>query len=204
MTQQVDVAASDETEPLNPRQMAFARYLGIAIAKGGTDRELVEAYKEAGYSGENYEHARGNARRLAADPRVKAIAEKACQDELEVIGLRIGYLQGKALEMLHASPTKIYRVIQLYEAAKRKHGVGEVIPEELAELEELLDKTTWPLNEFKIDKDGIISIKLPDKKGLIEMLAKQLGHGKDDSSVNIGLTLEQIIAQSMTAKEDAA
>jgi hypothetical protein len=193
---QTELEADNSEKPLSPQQLAFARYLGIAIAKGGRDAELVEAYVAAGYAAN-----RGNARRLAADPRVKAIAEKACADELEVIGLRIGYLQAKALELLHASPTEIFRAIKLHQAAQFNPDISA---EKKAELDLVLDKITWPLTEFKIDKDGVIAIKLPDKKALIEMLAKQLGVGKDDNSVNVGVTLEALVAQSLQAKERAA
>ena len=74
------------------------------MARG--DRDFTAAYAAAGYAPN-----RGNAARLAADPRVRAIAEKACEDALRLAGIHIGYLQAKALELLHASPTKIHRTI---------------------------------------------------------------------------------------------
>jgi hypothetical protein len=186
---------SDPNAPLNMRQLAFARELGVARAAGGRDDDLVKAYAAAGYKPD-----RGNARRLAADPRIKAIADEACKEALELAGLHIQYLQAKALELLHASPTKIFRAVQLYQAAMRER----VAPEAMAAIEAELDAITWPLNEFKIDKDGVVAIKLPDRKGIIEMLAKQLGVGKDDSSVNVGVTLEALVGASMTVKENAA
>lgn len=201
---QADLAPQQEV-PLNPRQLAFARYLGIAIAKGGRDTELVEAYVSAGYAAD-----RGNARRLAADPRIRAIADEACAAELRIAGLRIEYLQGKALELLHATPTKVFRQISKF-IATEQYGEGEnlivrfklrddLTPEEEAEL----DSAAWPLTEFKIDKDGIIAIKLPDKKALIEMLGKQLGVGRDDNSTNVNLSLESLVVASMQSAEKAA
>ena len=80
----------------------------------------------------------------------------------------------------------------------------DVTPEQRAEIEAELDIATWPLSEFKIDKDGIIAIKLPDKKGIIEMLAKQLGVGKEDNQMNVAVTLEQLVAQSLRPKEEVA
>ena len=195
MTQAIEADA----EPLNSKQLAFARELGVIRARGGRDDDLVQAYQGAGYAPD-----RGNARRLAADPRVKAIADKACADALERAGLHIQYLQAKALEMLHASPTKIFRAIRAYQTIKTS---SDISPEQLAEVEQALDDITWPLNEFKIDKDGIVAIKLPDKKGIIEMLAKQLGVGKDDTSTNVNVSLEALIAQSYKtadAKSDTA
>lgn len=184
----LDVEKPQE-KPLNRQQLAFARELGVAIAKGGRDADLVVAYEAAGYAPE-----RGNARRLAADPRVRKIADEACQEALRLSGLHIGYLQARALELLHASPTKIHRTIVMHQAALK---TASITPEQLAAFDAELDAVTWPLTEFKIDKDGIISIKLPDKKALIEMLAKQLGHGKDDpANVNVDVTLEQLIAAS--------
>ena len=163
-----------EEKPLNHQQRTFARELGIAIASGGRDEQITKAYQAAGYSPN-----RGNARRLAADPRVKAIADKACAEQLRLAGLHIGYLQAKALELLHASPTGIHRKI----SEAMKVGLSELAPEARAEL----DSATWALSEFKIDKDGIITIKLPDKTRIIEMLAKQMGIGKDESDVNVAV-----------------
>jgi hypothetical protein len=184
---QTELEADNSEKPLSPQQLAFARYLGIAIAKGGRDAELVEAYVAAGYAPN-----RGNARRLAADPRVKAIAEKACADELEVIGLRIGYLQAKALEILHLSPVTVFRTIQKFcdEAGTLRR---DLTSEEVAELE----SATWPMHKFA-------GVEIAKKEDIIELLAKQLGVGKDDNSVNVGVTLETLVAQSLQAKERAA
>lgn len=172
-------------KPLNPRQKAFARELGVAIAEG--KRDFTEPYAKAGFSAH-----RGNAARLAADPRIKAVVDEVCAEQLRLAGLHIGYLQAKALELLHASPTAIHRKIASF-IELIEDGEGDALyarfrkdltPEEAAEL----DAVTWPLTEFKIDKDGVVTIKLPDKKSLIEMLAKQLGVGKDDpANVNVGV-----------------
>jgi hypothetical protein len=169
----LDVESASEA-PLNPRQKAFARELGIAMARG--DRDFTKAFAAAGYAPD-----RGNAARLAADPRVKAIAEKACEEALRLAGLHIGYLQAKALELLHASATKIFRSIKAHQAL---HSPS-ITPEQMAGFDAALDEITWPLSEFKIDKDGVIAVKLPDKKSIIEMLAKQLGVGKDDSETTV-------------------
>lgn len=199
----LDVEKPQE-KPLNRQQLAFARELGVAIAKGGRDDDLVVAYKAAGYAPD-----RGNARRLAADPRVKKIADEACQESLRLAGLHIGYLQAKALELLHASPTAIHRTIARFiEVIENDEGEAvfvrfrkDLTPEELTEL----DAVTWPLSEFKIDKDCVVTVKLPDKKALIEMLAKQLGHGKDDpANVNVDVTLEQMIAASYNTEQQPA
>jgi hypothetical protein len=189
---QVPVATNDS--PLNYRQRAFARELGLAIAEGGGDDYLIKAYERAGYAPD-----RGNARRLAADPRVKALADEACAESLRLMGLHIGYLQAKALELLRASPTKIRRGIQIYEAAKL---LPTMTARELEQLDVVIDELTWPLSEFKIDKDGVIAIKLPDKKAIIEMLAKQLGVGRDDgTNVNVGVSFEQLVQQSIQQPE---
>jgi len=203
MTQ--DVIASEIDEPLNQRQLAFARELGVALAQGGRDAEILKAYQAAGYASD-----RGNARRLAADPRVKAIALKECREALERAGLHIEYLQAKALEMLQSSPTKVFRAISKFVKVE-EYGSGDNLlvrfrlrddlsPDEEAEL----DSAAWPLSEFKIDQNGMIAIKLPDKKAIIEMLSKQLGVGKDDNQVNVGISLEQLVGASMTKQESAA
>lgn len=199
--------SADESAPLNARQRAFARELGIAIAKGGRDEDLVDAYAAAGYARD-----RGNARRLAADPRVRAIADEACAEALRLAGLHIGYLQAKALELLHANPVRIHRALAKFLEA-HVYGEGDNTAVRLqmrddlsAEEEMLLDAATWPLAKFSINKDGAISIELPDKKGLIEMLAKQLGVGKDEpGDVNVNVGLEALVVQSLTqVKENAA
>ena len=187
MTQELSTA---DLEPLNERQKVFARELGIARASGGRDEDLTRAYESAGYKPD-----RGNARRLAADPRVKAIADEACAQALELAGLHIQYLQAKALELLHASPTKIFRTIKQHQDAVRS---DELTPEQRAEIDSVLDSVTWPLTEFKIDKDGIIAIKLPDKKGILEMLSKQLGYGKDSgNNLAVALSLGDLVNASL-------
>jgi hypothetical protein len=186
--------APPEPKPLNHRQRTFARELGIAIAKGGRDDDLLEAYTAAGYSRD-----RGNARRLAADPRIRTIADEACAEALRLAGLHIGYLQGKALELLHANPVRIHRELA--------NNLRKYVREELEANETVaLEAATWALSKFKIDKDGVISIELPDKKGIIEMLAKQLGIGKDEpGDVNVNVGLEALVTQSLIQpKEEAA
>jgi|HubBroStandDraft_4_1064222.scaffolds.fasta_scaffold00045_38 hypothetical protein len=185
-----DALAPAEIEPLNARQLAFARELGVAIAKGGRDDELMAAYEAAGYAPN-----RGNARRLAADPRVKRIADEACKEALRLAGLHIGYLQAKALEILHLSPMVIVRAINkcLNEEGQLRNDLTEA---ERAEL----DAATWPLSKVKV---GDLSIEIADKKSLLEMLGKQLGHGKDDpANVNVDVTLEQMIAASYQVREE--
>lgn len=195
----------DEDAPLSPKQLAFARELGPALARGGRDDDLIAAYEAAGYKPD-----RGNARRLAADPRVRKIAEEALAEANRLSGLHIGYLQAKALELLQASATRIHRALS-------KTVTGEIgaddkgnlifhprLRDDLTEDEQAeIDAATWALSEFKIDEKGVITVKLPDKKALIEMLSKQLGVGKDDNSTTVNLSLEQLIAQSMQ-KDKAA
>jgi hypothetical protein len=187
----LDVEKPQE-KPLNRQQLAFARELGVAIAAGGRDEELVKAYERAGYAPD-----RGNARRLAADPRIKAIADEACKEALRLAGLHIGYLQAKTLEMFHMPPTKIYRVIQKF----MKDGELRM---DLTEAEQIeLDSACWMMSKFSISDKGVITIEIPDKKSLSEMLAKQLGHGKDDpANVNVDVTLEQMIAASYQVREE--
>ena len=190
------ITTDDSEAPLNLRQRAFARELGIAIARG--DNDYVAAYEAAGYAPD-----RGNASRLAADPRVKAIAEQICAEQLRLAGLHIAYLQAKALELLRASSTKMHRILSkamTADISETEHGPiahprlrDDLTPEEEAEI----DAATWALSEFKIDKDGVITVKLPDKKGIIEMLAKQLGVGKEDNSVNVDVSLEALVQQSI-------
>ena len=203
MTQEIEAQLDQDLPPLNPRQKVFARELGVVRATGGRDDEITKAYESAGYAPD-----RGNARRLAADPRVKAIAEQACADALERAGLHIQYLQAKALELLHASPTRVFRNISKFIKVETfGSGENEIVRFRLrddlsAEEECELDSAAWPLSEFKIDKDGILGIKLPDKKAIIEMLAKQLGAGGADTNVSVGVTLETLVAASY--KEKAA
>ena len=197
----------EKDKPLNVRQLRFARELGLAIAAGGRDDDLTKAYEAAGYAAD-----RGNARRLAADPRIKAIADAACAEALRLAGLHIGYLQAKALELLHANPVRIHRTLAKYLTGKvygsEEHGYAvrlemrdDLTPQEESEL----DAATWALAKFNINKDGAMSIELPDKKGIIEMLAKQLGVGKDEAGdVNVNLGLEALVVQSLQAKETAA
>jgi hypothetical protein len=164
-----------QEKPLNRQQAVFARELGVALAAGGRDAEITAAYVRAGYAED-----RGNARRLAADPRVKELADKACQESLRLAGFHVGYLQGLALKLLHTSPSVVYRAIDecLDDEGMLRSDLTE--PQKAA-----LDAATWPLSKLKI---GDISIELADKKSLIEMLAKQLGVGKDDpANVNVGV-----------------
>ena len=177
-------------KPLNRQQRAFARELGVAIAKGGRDDDLVEAYVAAGYAKD-----RGNARRLAADPRVRLIADEACANALRDAGLHIGYLQARALELLHASPTAIHRRLssamtaEIVQTEKGTFAHPRLRDDLTDEEKRQIDAECWAMSEFKIDKDGVITVKIPDKKSIIEMLAKQLGVGKDDANVNVGVNV---------------
>ena len=189
---QPDVAGEEsKLPPLNPRQKAFGRELGVAMARG--DRDYAKAYAAAGYA----EH-RGNAARLAADSRVKAIADQACEEALRLSGLHIGYLQAKAMELLEASPTAIHRAISRFmtcDLEMTDRGPvyhprlrNDLTAQECAEL----DAATWPLSKFKINEKGVIETDVPDKKSIIEMLAKQLGVGKDESNVNVGVAMGSV------------
>jgi hypothetical protein len=51
-----------------------------------TPKPTTKAYQAAGYAPD-----RGNAARLAADPRVKAVADEAVSEALERNGLRVEY-----------------------------------------------------------------------------------------------------------------
>jgi hypothetical protein len=181
------VTTPNDQAPLKPRQKAFARELGIAIANGGRDQDVVRAYEAAGYRAD-----RGNARRLAADPRVKAIADEACAEALRLAGLHIGYLQAKALEMLNLSPVRVLLAIR---KCLNAEGVlrRDLSEEEVAQLE----AATWALSKSRI---GDVNVEIGDKKSIIEMLAKQTGAGKEEASVNVSMTLEQLVAQSMRPK----
>lgn len=200
MTQEL---TSEPDKPLNPRQVAYGRELGIAMARG--DRNFTQAYATAGYKAD-----RGNAARLAADPRVKAIADKICEESLRLAGVHVGYLQAKAMELLEASPTGILRQIGKFlkvtalrdgdNTAFRYALRDDLTAVEMAEL----DAAAWPLSKLKIDKDGVIAIDLPDKKAIIEMLCKQLGVGKEESTVNVGVSLESLVLASQKANAQEA
>lgn len=176
-------------EPLNRKQIAFAERLGIAWAEG--KRNFEDIYEEVGYK-----RHRGNSARLAADPRVIDIAQKACAEANRLNGLYIGYLQAKALSMLEANALVIHQKIA--EFASRKVDAPSLTPEQQANLEAV----TWPLSKFKIDKDGVISVELPDKKGLIEMLAKMLGNMPDETAeaiTGLGDRLDRAISRTSQA-----
>ncbi len=169
MSPEINPNVIPEKEPLNRKQIAFAERLGIAWAEG--KRNFEDIYEEVGYK-----RHRGNSARLAADPRVIEIAQKACGEANRLNGLYIGYLQAKALSMLEANALVIHAKIR--EAVIKDLAHEEWTPAQRAELEAV----TWPLSKFKIDKDGVISVELPDKKGVIEMLAKMLGNMPDETA----------------------
>lgn len=177
--QNVQELEQPREKPLNPRQVAFARELGIARAEG--KRDYTAEYAKVGFKPN-----RGNAARLASDPRVKAIADQMAQSALEAAGLHISYLQAKSMQLLDTSIGAIFLSIRDYmdEEVVIQEGKEPAVvyrlkynltDEERADFE----AKTWALSDFKIDDKGVISLKLPDKKGIIEMLAKQLGVGLD-------------------------
>lgn len=183
-----------EGRPLNAKQKAFA--LGLGVAWASCDTDFLKPYVDAGYKED-----RGNACRLASDPRVIAVAESVCGEQLRLHGVHIGYLQAKAMKLLEASTTHMQR--EIARLIERDPLTGEpslrsdLTPEELAEI----DAATWPLSKLKI---GDIAVELPDKKGITEMLAKQLGVGKDDgTNVNV-LTAIQVITGVPRAPDEAA
>lgn len=157
-------------KPLNPKQKAFGRELGIAIASG--DRNFEQAYVKAGYR-----RNRGNAARLAGDQRVRAIADDVAAEALKHAGLHLGYLQAKLLEMVHSNVYDVHRKV----SAALRRPEGEMTPEE----ETALMSATWPMSEMAIDKDGGLRIKLPDKKSVIETLFKTLPGAMAPSKVAV-------------------
>lgn len=168
----------DHRKPLNARQKAFGRELGVAIAQG--NRDFTAAYEAAGYAPH-----RGNAARLAANPQVRAIADEACAKALTLSGLHIGYLQARGLHLLDATATSITRRIAaclMQDPTTGAIRMKDLTPEQEAEL----DAATWATSKLKIDKDGVISIEIPDKKSVIEMLARMLGSMPDQTAEAIG------------------
>lgn len=197
MTQALETIQETE-KPLNPRQKVFAHELGIAWASG--ERDYTKAYQKAGFKPD-----RGNARRLAADPRVIRVADELCKQALKMNGLQIEYLQAKALQLLERSVGGVLLDIHEYmdeEVIPGEDGKEAAVVYRLrTDLREderaKFEAATWCLNDLKIDDKGVITLKMPDKKGLIEMLAKQLGVGNDVTNLNVGITLEQLVGASM-------
>lgn len=167
----------EQSKPLNARQKVFGRELGVAMAAGS--RNFEAAYETAGYA-----RHRGNAARLAANPEVTKIADEACAKALRLSGLHIGYLQAKGLSLLDATATNIQRRIAKHLIRDATTGIvkfGALTEDDEAEL----DAATWAVSKLKIDKDGVIAIEIPDKKGLIEMLAKMIGSIPDETAAAI-------------------
>src|SRR5882672_2768559 len=190
MSPETNPSEIPEKEPLNRKQIAFAERLGIAWAEG--KRNFEDIYEEVGYK-----RHRGNSARLASDPRVIEIAQRACAEANRLNGLYIGYLQAKALSMLEANAFSIHRKL-LEVRLNDSRGMGVLTPEQEAELEAV----TWPLSKFKIDKDGVISVELPDKKGVIEMLAKMLGNMPDETAeaiTGLGDRLDRALSRTSQA-----
>lgn len=152
--------------PLNPRQKKFGVELGVALAGG--DRNFAAAYAKAGYKSD-----RGNAARLAADPRVKAVADEVAQEAVRLSGLHLAYLQAKGLQLLEANVLQLQR--RVVGALERDQATGMLRHKDLAPDDETaLFASTWALSEIKIDADGAATFKIPDKKGVIEMLFKTM------------------------------
>jgi hypothetical protein len=168
-----------ESRPLNPRQRAFARELGIELAQG--KRSFEDAYERAGFR-----RHRGNAARLAANDQVRAIAEQECTKALRLAGVHIGYLQAKALQLLECNALQIRRALVM-NGLDRDPKTGLLSDRVLTEEQELqLYSDTWAASEVKISADGSVTVKVPDKKGVIEMLAKMLGSMPDPTADAIG------------------
>lgn len=188
----------ESDKPLNARQKLFAQELGLARASG--DKNYIQAYENAGFK----KH-RGNAMRLASDPRVVRIADELCRDALKRNGLQIEYLQAKALQLLDRSVGGVLLDIRSYMKVEVIPGDDENPPAivyrlrtDLSEDERAeFEAKTWCLNDLKIDDKGVITLKMPDKKSIIEMLAKQLGVGNDKQDVNVSVTLEALVGASM-------
>lgn len=193
-------------KPLNSRQVAFARELGIARAEG--KRDFTAEYAKVGFKPN-----RGNAARLASDPRVKAIADLMSQQALEASGLHVAYLQAKAIQLLDQSIGGVFLSIRDYmeeeivEQEDKEPAVIYRLKHNLSAAERAdFEAKTWGLSDFKIDDKGVITIKVPDKKGIIEMLAKQLGVGLESRSgtnVNVeGNCVMQVVTGVPRAPND--
>jgi len=133
--------ALTDQQPLNPRQKAFARELGVAWANG--KRDFSEAYEAAGYKRD-----RGNAARLAKDPRVEAIANQVAAEAVKLAGVNLAYLQAKLLLVAQADPLSVV-------------GQDEDGTLKAKTLDELTSTERAAISEMKIE-DGKVTLKTTD------------------------------------------
>jgi hypothetical protein len=181
-----------KTEPLNARQRAFGRELGIAWADGR--RDFSDAYAKAGYKPH-----RGNAARLADDPRVQKIAEEVASIAVKLSGVNLAYLQASALKLLEANVVELHRIIGdvlIFDREAGAYRVKELTDEQRAQLE----RQAWAMSKLKL---GDVTVEITDKRSIIETLLKTVPNGvKDplaDALTGIGDRLDRAVQRAATA-----
>jgi hypothetical protein len=154
--------------PLSARQSAFACELGIELAEGR--RNFTAAYIRAGYTAGPA--ARGNAARLARDPRIWEVVDKVAREAVRLSGVHLAYLQAKALQLLETNVLDVHR--RVAESMEYDPESEMVRPRDLtAEQKAELYAATWAMSEVRTS-DGLIAVKIPDKRGTLELLLKTI------------------------------
>lgn len=147
-----------QQKPLNERQKRFGRELGLALAAG---ERLEDAYEKAGFR-----RHRGNAYRLASDPRIQKIADDVAEEALKLNGLHLAYLQAKMLKMfqMNASHT-------LFERVRGRLRVKDLTDEKVVPFD-----ASWAVTKFKFDGETgeLTDIEVPDKNTIFNTLIKTM------------------------------
>jgi Terminase small subunit len=164
----------------NPKHEKLAR----EYAAGAS---MADAWRAIGYDPEK----NNNAWRTFQRPEIQSRVEYLRAEFNKMAGISLAALQARYLRFADAN------VLRFFEADER----GEM---RLRDLTKLPSAITGPITELNVDKDGGIKLKLVDKLHALDSLAKTIGAFASEKDPGRGVTLEELVQQSMTNRQPVA
>jgi hypothetical protein len=164
----------------NPKHEKLAR----EYAAGAS---MADAWRAIGYDpGKS-----NNAWRTFQRPEIQSRVENLRAEFNKMAGVSLAALQARWLRFADAN------LVSFFEADER----GAIRVRDLTKLPRAI---TAPISELNIDKDGGIKIKIVDRLHALDSLAKTIGAFVPETDPDRGLTLEEVVRQSMTHRQPVA
>jgi hypothetical protein len=131
----------------------------------------------------------GNQSRTFRRPNIRARIEYLRGEFNRMSGISLAALQMRLLQIADAN------VVRFFEADEN----GRL---RLRDLTTLPSAVTAPIAELRVEADGAVKLKCADKLHAIDSLIKSVGGFVSDNAVNVSVSWETVIAQSMQLHEE--
>jgi hypothetical protein len=176
------LAHRDEDQPgssplKNPEHEKLAR-------EHAAGASMAEAWRAVGR-----DPALGNQSRTFRRPNIQARVEYLRGEFNRMAGISLAALQARLLRIADAN------VVSYFEADE--HGRLR-----LRDLTALPSAVTAPIAELRVEADGAVKLKTADKLHAIDSLLKTVNGFAPEDTVNVAVSLETLIAQSMLPPEE--